>query len=129
MFTGLARSHIQSGPASEERTSCTERGTQRRRRRARRGPASPPATPKNGGGEDRVANPDVDALKHATADVLRPAPTGTRGKSSEATGPRGAQAGGKLERAEKGWATVGRKRRGGAAKRERGAEIVDGRVI
>jgi len=34
-----------------------------------------------------------------------------------------------FERAEKGWTTVERKRRGGAAKRERRAEIVDGRGV
>ena len=95
-------------------------------------PASPPATghpQENGGGKDRVANPDVDALKARHGRRPPPAPTGTKGKCSEATGPPAAQAGGKIERAEIGWTTVERKRRGGVAKRERRAEIVDGRGV
>ena len=104
----------------------TERGYQEKAGRASRGPASPPATPRK---RRRFASPTLTLMhsKHPAADGPPPAPTVTKGKSSEATGPSAAQARGKIKRAEKGWTTVERKRRGGAAKRGRRAEIVDGR--
>ena len=52
-----------------------------------------------------------------------------KGKSSEASGPRASKAGGKNEETEMGWTSVERKRYGGAANRERRAEIVDGREV